>query len=44
MEFVSVICDECGDVKIFCSNYSETKIEEILGNHPEWYLSIVEIC
>lgn len=43
MELRGIIVDECGTVRKFCDDYSESEIEEILENHPEWYMTTVEI-
>lgn len=39
MEFRSVIRDECGDIRAYASDYTHKEIEDILDEHPEWYLS-----
>lgn len=39
MEYESVIRDECGDIVYACAGLSYDEIDEILENHPEWYLS-----
>lgn len=43
MEFVSCIKDECGCVVALCAKMSQQEIDEILDNHPEWYLGC-EAC
>ena len=41
MEYITVICDECGAIKAFTQNLCDNEIENILSNHPEWYLSVI---
>lgn len=41
MEYVTVICDECGTIKAFVQNLCDNEIENILSNHPEWYLTVI---
>ena len=43
MEYRNVICDECGTVRAYCSEYSDTEIEKILEDHPEWYLTRIDV-
>lgn len=43
MEFVTVIRDELGTVVRNCSDMTEGEIEIVLENHPEWYLSSMEV-
>ena len=35
-EYISVIIDECGSIRAYCSNYSDDEIISILNDHPEW--------
>ena len=39
--FESVIRDECGDVVLYCKDYTQQQIDEILVTHEEYYLSTV---
>jgi hypothetical protein len=42
-EYISVIVDECGSIRAYCSDYSDDDIMNILYQHPEWsqrYISI----
>lgn len=42
MELRSVIVDECGTIKRYCSDYSETKNEKYLEDHPEYHVAVIE--
>ena len=35
------LVDECGTVRKYCSDLSETEIEDLLINHPEWKIMCV---
>lgn len=40
--YKSVICDECGTIRKFCENLTDSEIENILKNCPEWRLNTIE--
>lgn len=41
LEFKNVIFDECGCIRYWCSEMTEEEIEEVLENHPEWWMGVV---
>lgn len=44
MEFETVIKDECGAVVYYLADISDDDfVDELLADHPEWYLSTVEV-
>lgn len=42
MELRGVIVDECGTIKRYFSDYSETENEKYLEEHPEYHVSVIE--
>lgn len=42
MELRGVIVDECGTIKRYFSDYSETENEKYLEDHPEYHVSVIE--
>lgn len=42
MELWSVIVDECGTIKRYYNNYSETENEKYLEDHPEYHVAVIE--
>lgn len=42
MELRSVIVDECGTIKRYCSNYSDVENEKYLEEYPEYYITVIE--
>lgn len=42
MELRSVIVDECGTIKRYCSDYSDMENEKYLEEHPEYHTSVIE--
>lgn len=43
MELRSVIVDECGTIKRYYSDYSDIENEKYLKEHPEYYMTVIEI-
>ena len=39
LEFRSCVRDECGEIRAWASDYTHAEIEQMLDDHPEWYLS-----
>lgn len=42
MELRSVIVNECGTIKRYCSDYSDMDNEKYLEYHPEYHISVIE--
>lgn len=42
-EYISVIVDECGSVRAYCSDYSDDEIISILNDHPEWLRKCIPV-
>ena len=42
MNLRSVIIDECGAIKRYCSDYSDMENEKYLEDHPECYMAVIE--
>lgn len=43
MEYRTAIVDECDCVMYWCSDLSGEEINEILDNHPEWWIRAIEV-
>lgn len=42
-EYISVIVDECGSIRAYCSDYSDDDIINILYQYPEWSQRCISI-
>lgn len=42
MKLRSVIVNECGTIKRYCSDYSNMENEKYLENHPEYHTTVME--
>lgn len=43
MKYRTAIVDECDCVMYWCSDLSGEEINEILDNHPEWWIRAIEV-
>lgn len=43
LEFKSAIIDELGEIVAWCSDFTESEIEEILANHSEYSIRCIQI-
>lgn len=43
MEYRTAIVDECDCVMYWCSDLSGEEINEIIDNHPEWWIRTIEV-
>lgn len=43
LNFMSVICNELGEVVARCNELKDDEIQKILDEHEEYYLNCVEV-
>jgi nucleoside-triphosphatase THEP1 len=43
MIYARVIVDECGEVMEYISDLLEEEVEEILEEHPEWWIKCIPV-